>query len=91
MLVKFFADIRDKTGCKEADIPYENTVRTLLHALSAKYGPELRKKLLSEDGMRLGPQILIFVNGRHLEHIGGIEAPLQPDDIVLVFPLMAGG
>jgi len=91
VLVKFFAGIRDKTGCKEADIPHEKDVRTLLHALSAKYGPELQKKLLSEDGMRPGPEIIIFVNGRHLEHIGGIEASLQPDDVVLVFPVMAGG
>ena len=91
MLVKFFAGIRDKTGCKESDIPHEKDVRTLLHALSARYGPELRKKLLSEDGMQPGPEIIVFVNGRHLEHIGGIEACLQPDDVVLVFPLMAGG
>ena len=91
MLVKFFANIRDKTGCKETDIPYEKNVRSLLHALSAKYGPELRKKLLSADGMQPDPHIIIFVNGRHLEHIGGIEAALQPDDVVLIFPVMAGG
>jgi molybdopterin synthase sulfur carrier subunit len=31
------------------------------------------------------------VNGRHLEHIGGIETPLQPGDVVLLFPVVAGG
>jgi len=91
VLVKFFAGIRDETGCKETDIPHEKDVRTLLHALSAKYGPELRRRLLSEDGTRSGPDIIILVNGRHLEHIGGLEALLQPDDVVLVFPVVAGG
>jgi molybdopterin synthase sulfur carrier subunit len=91
VLVKFFAGIRDKTGCRETNIPHEKNVRTLLHALSAKYGAGLQKKLLSDDGMQPGPEIIIFVNGRHLEHVGGIEAPLQPDDVVLVFPVVAGG
>jgi molybdopterin synthase sulfur carrier subunit len=91
VLVKFFAGIRDKTGCKETNIPHEKDVRALLYALSAKYGAGLQTKLLSEDGMRLGPGIIIFVNGRNLEHLGGIETPLQPDDVVLVFPVVAGG
>ena len=91
MLVKFFAGIRDKTGCEETDIPHEKNVRALLHALSAGYGAGLQKQLLSEDGMQPGPEIIIFVNGRHLEHIGGMEAPLQPDDVVLIFPVITGG
>lgn len=91
MLVKFFASIRDKTGCKETSIPHEKNVRALLHALSARYGPGLQKKLLSEDGMQPGREVIIFVNGRHLEHMGGIEASLQPDDMVLIFPVLAGG
>jgi len=91
VVVKFFAGIRDKTGCKETNIPHEKDVHALLHALSAKYGAKLQTKLLSEDGMQLAPGILIFVNGRHLAHIGGIEAPLQPNDVVLVFPVVAGG
>lgn len=91
MLVKFFAYLRDRTGCKEAQVPYEKDVRTLLHALSDKYGPGLRKKLLSEDGSQPGPEVIILVNGRALEHVGGMETPLQPDDVVLIFPVVAGG
>jgi molybdopterin synthase sulfur carrier subunit len=91
VLVKFFAGIRDKTGCKETDIPHEKDVRTLLQALGARYGADLQKTLLSGDGMQPDPEIIIFVNGRHLDHIGGVEAPLQPDDVVLIFPVVAGG
>jgi molybdopterin synthase sulfur carrier subunit len=91
VLVKFFAGLRGITGCREADVPPEPDVRALLHALSARYGFGMRAKLLSGDGLRPGPEIIILVNGRHLEHIGGIETPLQPGDVVLLFPVVAGG
>jgi len=89
--VKFFAFIRDCTGCKEADIPYEEDIRSLVNALCSRYGNSLRKKLLSGDGESLSPEVIIMINGRHVEHLGGISAPLKPDDLVSIFPVVAGG
>lgn len=91
MQVKFFAFIREYTGCKEADIPYEEDIYNLTRALCARYGQKLRDRLLSEDGESLNPEIIIMVNGRHVEHLGGIRAPLKPDDSVHIFPVVAGG
>lgn len=91
MRVKFFATIRDCTGCKETEIPYEENIRELIDALSNQYGKNLRRKLLSEDGGQLHNEIIIMINGRHITHLGGLEAPLKPDDLVQIFPVVAGG
>jgi molybdopterin synthase sulfur carrier subunit len=88
--VKFFAFIRDVTGCKEADLPDSGDVRALAEALSARFGPALREKLFTKGG-ELHPEIIILVNGRHVSHLGGLDAPLTTGDVVSVFPMVAGG
>jgi molybdopterin synthase sulfur carrier subunit len=95
MRVKFFAYIRDYTGCKEADVPYSATVRDLARMLSDQYGKGLRDELFDKkdttNGEHLSPTIIIMVNGRHVAHLGGIDATLKADDVVQIFPLVAGG
>ena len=81
MQIKFFAYLRDYTGCKTTDFPYEEDV----------YGDRLRKKMLTPDGEDLGEEIIILVNGRHVAHLGGIHAKLLPGDVVSIFPVVAGG
>jgi molybdopterin synthase sulfur carrier subunit len=89
--VKFFAYIRDYTGCKETDFPYERTAGSLAQKLCDRYGPKLREKMFSKDGKEFGPDVIIMINGRHVIHLGGVNAPLKPDDTFLVFPMVAGG
>jgi molybdopterin synthase sulfur carrier subunit len=91
MRVKFFAYIRDYTGCKEAEVPYSATVRDLARVLSDLYGKKLRDELFDTDGESLSPTIIIMVNGRHVAHLGGIDTALKADDVVQIFPLVAGG
>ena len=91
MRVKFFAYIRDYTGCKEAEVPYRATVRDLARMLSDLYGKRLREELYDTDRESLSPKIIIMVNGRHVAHLGGIDAVLKADDVVQIFPLVAGG
>lgn len=91
MTVKFFAYLREYTGCKVVDFPYHEDVRHLAYALCDRYGRRLREKMLTPDGTELGEEIIILVNGRHVAHLGGMEAKLSPSDIVSVFPVVAGG
>jgi molybdopterin synthase sulfur carrier subunit len=91
MRVKFFAYIRDITGCKEVDFPYEENIGALARALCDHYGPLLWEKMLTVDGSELHPDIILLINGRHVAHLGGIKAPLKEDDTVHVFPMVAGG
>jgi len=104
MRVRFFAYIRDYTGCVEAEIPYQETAGALARTLCDIYGEKLRQKIFpGEDSgagkksenkkteLKFGPEIIFLINGRHVNHLGGPAAPLSPDDRVDVFPVVAGG
>jgi len=90
MRVNFFAYLRDYTDCSEIEVPAVPTVGDLTHVLAERYGPKLGEKLLTPEG-ELGAEIVIMINGRHVVHLGGIGAPLKDDDVVQIFPLVAGG
>ena len=94
MRVRFFAYLRNLTGCAEADIPYKESAGALARSLCNIYGDKLREKLFSSKNSgeeEFHPEIIILVNGRHVNHLGGFAAPLKPDDRVDVFPKVAGG
>ena len=100
MRVRFFAYIRDFTGCLEADVPYQKTAGDLARSLCDLYGDKLRQKIFPSEEMdkmakraeeKFGPEIIFLINGRHVNHLGGVNAPLNPDDRVDVFPVVAGG
>ena len=90
MKVKFFAYLRDYAGCSETEVASAATIGDLALILSDRYGQKLREKLLSQNN-ELGTEIILMVNGRHVAHLGGINAPLKSDDTVQIFPLVAGG
>lgn len=89
MNVKFFAHIRNYTKCKEIDIEYCKTVEELLWKLCSLYGKGLEKKLFIDN--KLSDEIIILVNGRHITHLNGIETPLENNDVISIFPTVAGG
>ena len=101
MRVRFFAFIRNFTKCAEADIPYQETAGALARSLCDLYGDALRRKIFPDGNSggggkkpeeeKFGPEIIFLINGRHVNHLGGVAAPLEPDDRVDVFPVVAGG
>ena len=95
MRVRFFAYIRNFTGCAEADIPYRETIGALARSLCDLYGDKLKEKIFppGKGGIptEFNREIIILINGRHVSHLGGPAASLQPDDRVDIFPLVAGG
>lgn len=90
MTVKFFATIRTYTG--EAarridDAPAD--LRELLTALAARYGTSFRRAVFSND--ELNGEIIILVNGRNVLYLQKLATPLEADDEVSIFPMVAGG
>lgn len=90
MLVKFFATYRKIAECESFDAPALSSIYELLHFCSDKW-PEFRNLLLDESGENLGPDLIIMVNGRHIQHLDGINTKLNESDVVAITPQMAGG
>ncbi len=90
MLLKFLATYRQITGLKQCDIPAPENVLALLHEVSARW-PEMRNLVLDASGTEKGDDVIILVNGRHIEHLNGVQTSLSEQDYVLLTPLVAGG
>lgn len=89
MVVKFFAYIRDYTRTKETVIKECETVEELLQKLCSMYGKSFEKRVFTEG--KLSSEIIILVNGRHINHSGGIHTKLKDEDEISIFPVVAGG
>jgi molybdopterin synthase sulfur carrier subunit len=90
MVVRFFANLRDVSKAKETTIKAPETIRDLLYLLSDSYGRAMGQKLLALDGS-LHPDMIVLLNGRHIEFLQGEETPLKEEDVVSFFPRIAGG
>ncbi len=90
MVILYFADIRDLARCNEEEWKGETyTLRSLLKELAVRHGPAFERRIL-ETG-KISGSIILLVNGRNVEHLHGLETPLSADDVVAIFPMVAGG
>jgi molybdopterin synthase sulfur carrier subunit len=89
MVIKYFAFIRDYTGSKEINFDSCPTLRELLYKLCDKYGKRFSEKIFTGD--RLSDDIIILVNGRHIDHLQGLDTSLLENDEISIFPKVAGG
>ncbi|MDL2257766.1 MoaD family protein [Eubacteriales bacterium OttesenSCG-928-K08] len=90
MTVKFFATYREITKCAQMNIAPPKDVLALLIELCEKF-PAFYEKLLTQDRQALGPDAIVLVNGRHIVHLNGVATTLSEQNVVAVFPLVAGG
>lgn len=90
MHVKYFANVRNLTGClEEAWHRPAADLRQLVAGLAEVHGKPFLDRV--QEGDRLNPTIIIMVNGQSVVHLGGLDARLAPDDTVVFFPMVAGG
>ena len=90
MIIRYFADIRELAGTREQEwTKSAPTVRALLTELAAQHGTAFERRVFG--GGVLSSTIIILVNGQQVEHLSGLETPLGPDDVVAIFPMVAGG
>ncbi|MDO4291000.1 MAG: MoaD/ThiS family protein [Eggerthellaceae bacterium] len=90
MLVKFLATYRQIAGCKSCDVPAPADVLELMVALCNRW-PAFDGLILNKDKTDKGDDVIILVNGRHIEHLGDVATPLTEQDYVVITPLVAGG
>jgi sulfur-carrier protein len=90
VVVRYFADIRSLTGREEESLDEAApTLGALLEALGRVHGAAFRDRAL--EGGRLSSTLIVLVNGRNVEHLRGLETPLVREDVVSIFPMVAGG
>ena len=88
--VKTFADFRELLGTESVvSVPAGATVRGLLHILGKRNAAFL-PKVLENDG-RLRPYINILDNGRNVQSLDDLDTRLAEDDVIAIFPPLAGG
>ena len=99
--VLYYAGVRDKTGTNETRVEgfsHAGTIAGLVRHLEERHGIYLLNSSSSQvehaknaKNTDLLSALIIMVNGRHIAHVGGLDAPVSEGDIVSIFPLIGGG
>ncbi len=82
--VKLYANLRDLAGASQLEVS-SSTVRGVLEELM-KLAPSLRSAI--EGHGELASQLVLALNGRT---VTDLDAPVGPEDVLAVFPPIAGG
>ncbi len=90
MTIRFFADLRGLTGQREITWSGSaGTVSNVLKGLAARFGPAFERRVI--PGGQKSETIIVLVNGRDVRDMSGAATPVGPDDVVSIFPMVAGG
>jgi MoaD family protein len=89
--IKLFATLRDFVGAKDITVPFESggTARDLIRAIG-QINPALGDKIADKDG-QLSGLVHIFVEGRNIEWLQGLDTVIADTDEVFMIPPVAGG
>lgn len=88
MRVNLFATFRDAAGVKHLELDGA-TVGEVLRELLAQH-PEMEEELFEAPGV-LSERVSVFVNGRDVRYLQGLATPVGPEDVLDLFPPVAGG
>jgi molybdopterin converting factor small subunit len=82
-----FGRPRELVGSSREDVvlPSGASLADLFEALGSKHGALLASEL------RRTASLMILINGRDYSLAGGVNAQLQADDTVAIFPIAGGG
>jgi molybdopterin synthase sulfur carrier subunit len=90
-VVRLYAFLRELAGEREIDVtlPDGATVRDVLTRLG-ELRPVIAQRLPGTDGT-IPPSVNVFLNGRDIRDLNGLDTPVMPDDEVTILPPVAGG
>ena len=86
--VKLFGGLQRKAGTTAVIVP-GSTIQALLQNLFITH-PELETAVL-DDQNQLQPHVRIMVNGHDSELKDGLETAVTDQDVIAIFPPIAGG
>lgn len=91
MRIRYFATLRDVA--QKSEEPYdaqEIVLLDLLNRLCSRYGREFRRWVMTDDG-KLSEMAIILVNGRDVRELEYADTVLRANDVICMFPPIAGG
>ncbi len=90
MKVKLYATLRPLVGASSVEVEAGpgDAVRDVITELLERY-PQLRDELM-QDG-EISPRIHIFLNGREVRYMDGLDMPIPEDADLRIFPPVGGG
>ena len=91
MKVNFYATYRPIVGGKTVDFDVDHgiTVQQLIEAIITRF-PAMQREMLDEQGS-LYSHVHIFVNGRDIYYLKGMDTLIRAEDTLNIFPPVGGG
>lgn len=88
---RVFASLREiiDAGEKTLILPKGESIRGLLENLCNTY-PRLRALLFDNAG-QMKPYVIVLKNGRNIGSLHQLDTIIDEDDIIAIFPPVAGG
>lgn len=87
--MKLFATLREIFGTRRMEVAVENGTN-IGELLNFVFDTPQRRVNVFDNG-KLKSSIIILRNGRHIQHLEGIDTELSDGDSVAIFPPIAGG
>src|SRR3989304_7783996 len=91
-LVRLYATLRPRAAGEDAvDVPWSpgDTIADVIRELLRRK-PGLQGHILDDEGHLL-PHVNVFLNGRDIRHLSGLETRVDGDAELFIFPPLAGG
>ena len=85
--VNLYATFRDLTGKSQLELPGA-TVGEVLENLVRAY-PALKEELFEGEG--LAERVSVFLEGRDVRYLQGLDTPVPAGETVSIIPAVAGG
>ncbi|MBU8906037.1 ubiquitin-like small modifier protein 1 [Desertibacillus haloalkaliphilus] len=91
MDIKVFANFRDICGGKivSINIVDGDSILNVLKQLISRF-PEMKEELFTE-AYELKPLNHVFINGKNIIYLDGLDTKVYQKDLVALFPPVAGG
>jgi sulfur-carrier protein len=91
MKIRYYATLRDVTSTKEENWEQQaDTLQDLIDALCLKYGQQFSRWVSCKDG-GYGILSIFLINGKDYRSLDGFKTRLKSNDIISLFPPVAGG